>query len=92
VEDLRGSYVGTYTVRIEGDQEKFVKALEKVKCTVHPNGNYLWDVALPKGKQTDLILKAARDTHVQIRKLVASVETLEDVFVKLIGEEQHADL
>ncbi len=92
VEELRGSYAGTYTVRIEGDQEKFVKALEKMKCSVQPNGNFLWDVTLPKGKQTDFILKAAKETQVQIRKMVTSVETLEDVFVKLIGEEEHADL
>ncbi len=92
VEDLRKSYAGTYTIRIEGDQEKFVNALKKVKCTVQPNGNYLWDVTLPKGKRTDLILRAAKETRVQIRRLVTSVQTLEDVFVKLIGEEQHADL
>ncbi|MBN2029602.1 ABC transporter ATP-binding protein [bacterium] len=92
VEDLRKSYAGTYTVRIEGDQEKFINALKRAKCVVQPNGNTLWDVTLPKGKRTDLILTAAKETRVQIRRLVASVQTLEDVFVKLIGEEQHADL
>ena len=92
VEELRKSYAGTYTVRVEGDREKFVSALKKVKCVVKPNGTHLLEVTLPKGKQTDLILKAAKDTGVQLRRLVTSVQTLEDVFVKLIGEEEHADL
>jgi len=39
-----------------------------------------------------LILKVVDDTGVQLRKLVTSVQTLEDVFVKLIGEDTHADL
>lgn len=92
VEELRGSYSGVFTVRIEGDREKFIQALEKKGCKVAPDGQHLMDVTLPKGKETDLILKVADETGVQLRKLVTSVQTLEDVFVKLIGEDHHADL
>ena len=92
VEDLRKSYSGVYTVRVEGDREKFTKALEKKGCKVKENDKQLFDVTLPKGKETDLVLKVAKDTGIQIRKLVTSVQTLEDVFVKLIGEDEGADL
>ena len=92
VDDLRGSYSGVYTVRVEGDQDKFVKVLEKKGCTVAPNGKHQWDVTLPRGKETGVILKAADESGVQLRKVVTSIQTLEDVFVKLIGGDAHADL
>ena len=72
--------------------QKFVKFLEKKGCEVSPNGQHFLDVTLPKGKETDLVLEAADEAGVQLRKLVTSVQTLEDVFVKLIGEDLHADL
>lgn len=92
VEELRGSYSGVFTVRVEGDKEKFISVLKKRGCQVSFEGQHLMDVTLPKGKETDLILKVVDDTGVQLRKLVTSVQTLEDVFVKLIGEDTHADL
>jgi ABC-2 type transport system ATP-binding protein len=92
VQELRGSYSEAYTVRIEGDRERFTAALEGKGCTVQPNGKHLLDVTLPEGGETNLILEAARESEVQLRKLVTSIQTLEDVFVKLIGDEDRADL
>jgi ABC-2 type transport system ATP-binding protein len=92
VEDLRKSYSGVFTVRVEGDRDGFAASLEKQGCRVTPGDKQVLDVTLPKNKETDLILKAAEKTGVQIRKLVTSVQTLEDVFVKLIGEDERADL
>ena len=92
VDDLRGSYSGAYSVRVEGDKEAFRKALERKKCAVQPDGVHFLDVALPEGQETDLILKTADESGVQLRRLVPSIQTLEDVFVKLLGEEHRADL
>jgi ABC-2 type transport system ATP-binding protein len=92
VEDLRKSYSGVYTVRVEGEQDAFIRQLEKAGSTVNPGDKQLLDVTLPKGKETEVILRAADKSGVQLRKLVTSVQTLEDVFVKLIGEDQRADL
>jgi ABC-2 type transport system ATP-binding protein len=92
VEELRKSYSGVYTVRVDGDTERFVKVLEKKGCSVSTMELQLLDVTLPKGKETDVVLKAADEAGVQLRKLVTSVQTLEDVFVKLIGEGRRADL
>ena len=92
VDDLRGSYSGAYSVRVEGDKERFKKALEKARCAVQPDGVHFLDVTLPKGRGTDVILRAADASGVQLRRLMASIQTLEDVFVKLIGEEHRADL
>lgn len=90
--DLRGSWSGVYTVRIEGERDAFQAALESRGCDVQPNGTHFLDVTLPKGLDTDIILEAARETGVQLRKLVTSVQTLEDVFLQLIGEDDNADL
>jgi ABC-2 type transport system ATP-binding protein len=92
VQELRGSYSEAYTVRVEGDRERFTAALEAKGCAVQPNEKHFLDVTLPEGGETNLILEAARDSEVQLRKLVTSIQTLEDVFVKLIGDEDRADL
>lgn len=90
--DLRGSWSGVYTVRVEGDRDAFQSALESKGCEVEPNGANFLDVTLPPGNDTDLIMEAARESEIQLRKLVTSVQTLEDVFLKLIGEDENADL
>jgi len=86
MEEFRGNYANAYSVRIEGDKDKFVKALEAGGCEVKPDGSHLLDVILPKGKGSDLVLKTAGKTGVQLRRLMPSVQTLEDVFVKRIGD------
>jgi ABC-2 type transport system ATP-binding protein len=91
MEGVKGTYSDAFTVRIEGDQESFIQSLKKKKCDVTVD-QQIMDITLPKGKGTDLILKTAKDAKVQIRKLVPSIQTLEDVFVKLLEEEPHADL
>jgi len=50
-----------------------------------PNGQHFCDVGLPSGKGTELILSVANKTEVQLRQLTASIRSLEDVFVKLVG-------
>jgi len=92
MQDLRGTYSDVYTVRVEGAHERFWAALEREGCAVQPGGKYFLDVTVPEGRDTDVILEAARESETQLRKLVTSVQTLEDVFLKLIGEDDRADL
>jgi len=72
MQDLRGTYSDVYTVRVEGEHERFRAALEREGCAVQPGGKYFFDVTVPE--------------------LVTSIQTLEDVFLKVIGEDDHADL
>jgi len=92
MEEVRGRYSGVYTVRVEGDRERFRDSLQERGCQVESNGKHLYDVTLPEGGDTDLILEAARDTGTQLRRLVKGVESLEDMFLKTIEEEPRADL
>jgi len=92
VEDICGQYAGTYTIRVEGDRSAFEAKLKKEGCKIQHDGKHLLEVTFPPKKKTDMILKIAESTHVQLRKMVPSVQTLEDVFVKLIGTDDHAHL
>ena len=92
VDELRGNYSGAYTVRIEGNKKKFIELLKSKGCEVRFNGKHLIDVILPEKKGTELILKTAEESDVQLRRMVPSIQTLEDVFMKRIGVDQNADL
>jgi ABC-2 type transport system ATP-binding protein len=92
VADLRGTYSGAYSVRVEGDRAAFERVLKKGRCALKQDGEHLLDVTLPENKGSELILKAAQESNVSLRRLVPSIQNLEDVFVKLIGEKSNADL
>lgn len=90
--DLRGTYSGAYTVRVEGERGQFQSALESRGCAVKQGERQAMEVTLPEGKDTDLILEAARESGNELRKLVTSLQTLEDVFMKLVVEDDDAGL
>ena len=92
VDELQGTYGGAYQVRVEGDRERFQADLDSRGCKVSPGNRQSLEVTLPQGGDTDLILESSRATGVQLRKLVTSVQSLEDVFMKLIVEDDDADL
>ena len=86
ISELKGKHSDSYTVRVIGDRKSFEDELLKNGCEVETNGQHFLDVGLPKGKGTDVILNVVNETGVQLRRLTASIRSLEDVFVKLIGE------
>ncbi|HSG29671.1 MAG TPA: ABC transporter ATP-binding protein [Candidatus Krumholzibacterium sp.] len=92
MDQLKGSYSDAYTVRIEGEQERFRDLLEAEGCRVAEDGRQNLEVTLPPGASSRLILSAADKAGVQLRKMVSSIQTLEDVFVKTLGEDTDAGL
>jgi ABC-2 type transport system ATP-binding protein len=92
IAELKGRHGESFSVRVEGDRDGFIAALQAAECTVQRSEKFLIDVSLPRGSGTDLILRAADDSGVQLRRLTPGIRSLEDVFVKIIGEEMHADL
>jgi ABC-2 type transport system ATP-binding protein len=86
ISELKGKHSDSYTVRVVGDRNAFETELLAKGCVVKPNGQHHLDVGLPSGKGTELILAVADKTAVQLRQLTAGIRSLEDVFVKLIGE------
>lgn len=92
IQGIKGKYSGSFTVRIDGDKEKFIRILQEKNCDISLSGKNLLDVTLPEKKDTDLLLKVAQQSDVTLRKMVPSIQSLEDVFVKLIKEDDHAHL
>ena len=86
VSELKKDYANAYTIRVEGDFESYRTYLEKKGCQFEEAGKHQWDVHLPAGKNADLLFQAAQEKKVQLRKLMPSIQTLEDVFVKRVGE------
>ncbi|UCF06148.1 MAG: ABC transporter ATP-binding protein [bacterium] len=91
VGEIRRQYAGTFSVRVEGPKERFEEVLRSRGCGITPDGAHRFDVRLPDGGRTELFFEAARDSGVQLRRLLPSVQTLEDAFVKLVGSDRHAD-
>lgn len=89
---LKGSYSDAFTVRVEGDEGAFRSYLEGKGCKVAESGRGQLDVTLPAGESSAIILKAADSTGVQLRKMISSIQTLEDIFIKTIEKEQDADI
>ena len=86
------SYSDAYTVRVDGDRDGFIDYLKERGCKVEEGGRQHLDVTLPEDTTSALILTAADSTGVQLRKMVSSIQTLEDVFIKTIGENKNAGL
>ena len=91
VDEVRKSYSNTFSVKVKTNAAEFYKYLENANCAVKDMNKDVYDVTLPKGTDTKLILKAAKDTGAELRKLVPSVRSLEDVFIKRILEDSGAD-
>jgi len=76
-----------FEVRVKGDVDTFVRALETAGAECHGTGEDLLRVLVtPDQGPRDLFALAARH-QVQVRHLRPSVPTLEDVFAEAIGEE-----
>ncbi len=88
---IKGAYAGTYSLRVEGPRERFEEELRSRGCGISPDGAHLFDVSLPDGAGTELFFETARDTGVQLRRLLPGVQSLEDAFVKIIGMDGNAD-
>ncbi|MFO7890506.1 MAG: ABC transporter ATP-binding protein [bacterium] len=92
IQGIKGKYSGSVTIRIDGEKDEFIKILKEKKCEIAPSGKNLLDVTLPENQDTDVILQAADTSGVKLRKMVPGIQSLEDVFVKLIKEDDHAHL
>jgi len=92
ISELKGKHSHSYTVRVVGDREKFEQELIDAGCTINKTDKHHLDVILPAAQDTELILQIADKTQVQLRQLNVGIRSLEDVFVKLLGDEKYASL
>jgi ABC-2 type transport system ATP-binding protein len=91
IETLKGPAGRVYEVRVKGDREPFVAALNAAGLECHETDEDILRVFVPgelagPGADQQRICGIAHQMHAQVRHLRPSVPTLEDVFAKAIGE------
>ncbi|MCX8038127.1 MAG: ABC transporter ATP-binding protein [Candidatus Sumerlaeia bacterium] len=89
IEDLKRVEEAVVEVRWKsaGDGDGFVQALAREGCRCEPGRNDLLRVTLPPGKGTEVLFRVARASGVQIRHLMRKRDSLEDVFLSAIEEQ-----
>ena len=91
--ELKGPGGRVFEVRVKGDLERFIAALQDAGMESHSTDEDVMRVFVPaersRTEHSDqrAIFQVAAAAGVQVRHLRASVPTLEDVFAKAVGED-----
>jgi ABC-2 type transport system ATP-binding protein len=84
---LKGTGGHVYEVRVKGDVTAFAACLRAGGIECHKTDEDLLRVFMPEGNDPRRLFALAVGSHVQVRHLRPSVPSLEDVFVRAVGEE-----
>jgi len=87
IADLKERRRQVFEVRIKGDADQFVRALDGIGAECHDTGDDLMRVFVSDDQGPRDLFEVAAQHGLQIRHLRPSVPTLEDVFAEAIGEE-----
>ncbi len=86
IAELKGTSRHAFEIRVKGDVARFVAGLREAGVECHDTGDEVMRVLIGEHCEArDLFALAAR-YDVQVRHLRPSVQTLEDVFARAIGE------
>jgi ABC-2 type transport system ATP-binding protein len=86
IQELKRAVGPVFECRIKGDVEPFRAELQMLGCQCLDGEDGMLKVHLVDGLGSGSILRAAREHNVQIRHLVPLKQSLEDVFLQVIGE------
>jgi ABC-2 type transport system ATP-binding protein len=86
IKDLKSATDRMYECRIKGAEKNYIQALVTAGCHVieTDEGNYI--IQTPQAEGSRLLLELAHSCRTQIRHLMPLKQSLEDVFIKVIGE------
>ncbi len=87
LEDLRRQNEGRYAVRIRGDHSRFTAALQRIGADAEVRRGTI-ELELPDGQDISLVWQAARESSCQIRELRHASDSLEQAFLRLLGEKE----
>ncbi len=91
IDDLKRGTGAVFECRIVGDGEAFLKSLQVLGCRWVSGDDGLLRIYMADGLGSRSLLRIARDNRLQVRHLVPLKQSLEDVFLKAIGD-PHANL
>lgn len=91
IDDLKRGVGAVFECRVKGNAEAFMEELRVLGCQCIAGDEGILKIHMVDGLGSQSLLRVARDHHVQIRHLVPLKQSLEDVFLRAIGE-SHAHL
>ncbi len=83
---LKGRATRIFEVRVKGDRDAFVTALQEAGVTTHADDEGVMRVFMPDDREARWLFHLASQHGLQVRHLRVSVPTLEDVFAEAVGE------
>jgi ABC-2 type transport system ATP-binding protein len=86
IEGLKGPNGSVVELRVKGEATAFLAALGGAGFQVHDADDDILHVFVPAGHDAQAIFGLAATHRIQVRHFRPSVETLEDVFAKAVGE------
>jgi ABC-2 type transport system ATP-binding protein len=86
IEGLKGGGGSLVELRVKGEPAAFLAALAGAGFQVHHSDDDILRVFVPEGHNPQAIFGLASSHRIQVRHFRPSVETLEDVFAKAVGE------
>jgi ABC-2 type transport system ATP-binding protein len=86
IEDLKRGKGMVFEIRIKGDSSAYASELGMLGCSCSLGEDGVIKVHMAEGLGSQSLLKVARDQKAQIRHLVPLRQSLEDVFMQVIGE------
>jgi ABC-2 type transport system ATP-binding protein len=87
IRELKQQHERTVEARVKTDPAAFARRLVEQGCAVSERGEML-QVRLPEGKSRDLLWKVAAAMGEQIRYLRPQRSTLEEVFLRAVGDDK----
>jgi ABC-2 type transport system ATP-binding protein len=85
IAELKKGAGAVFECRVKGDSEAFAQQLNALGCSCSFRDDGLIRVEMRNGLGSQGILQAAFERHVQIRHLLPLKQSLEDVFMQVIG-------
>ena len=85
IEELKRRTEAVFECRIKGDRTQYLQRLAVAGCRCVDGEDGVIKIHMPDAQGSGLLLQAARDSQVQIRHLVPLKQSLEDVFLQVIG-------
>lgn len=90
IQELRSSGVGANESVVELEMrdptESFAAHLRSVGCQVEDRPGQRLIVTMPAGQDSGFLLREAKSAGAQLRHLEVSLETLEEAFMRVVGE------
>lgn len=89
IEQLKGTNQNLFEVKLKGDRQGFLTALQKAGCQFWEPENDASEalrVSIPAPMTSQMLFKIAAENSTQIRHLVAIRHSLEDIFAQALGE------